>query len=109
MVGNGMMRRLFTVAGACCVAAISGQAQTIEFNRDIRPIFSDRCYTCHGPSSTTRKSKLRFDQEASAKQDLGEHFAIAPGNPDRSELIRRITAGDKSNRMPPASAGPALS
>src|SRR5437660_515486 len=106
MVGNGMMRRLFTVAGACCVAAICGQAQKVEFNRDIRPILSDRCYTCHGPSSTTRKSKLRFDSEASAKQDLGGHFAILAGDPEHSEVVKRITAGDQPMRMPPAYAGP---
>src|SRR4051794_26652228 len=83
-------------------------AQTVEFNRDIRPIFSDRCYTCHGPSSTTRRSLLRFDTEAGAKQALNGHFAIAPGSPERSELIRRVTAGNSPVRMPPASAGPAL-
>jgi hypothetical protein len=103
-----MMRSLFTLAGACWVA-LTAQAQPVEFNRDIRPILSDRCYTCHGPSSTTRKSKLRFDSEASAKQDLGGHFAIVAGDPERSELIKRITAGDKPTRMPPAYAGPALS
>ena len=52
--------------------------QKIEFNRDIRPILSDKCYTCHGPDKANRKSKLRFDKEAGAMQDLGGHFAIVP-------------------------------
>lgn len=78
----------------------------IEFNRDIRPIFSDRCYTCHGPDQANRKSKLRLDSEAGAKADLGGHFAIVPGDPAKSELIRRVTAAE-GLRMPPAWAGTA--
>ncbi|HVW84179.1 MAG TPA: DUF1549 domain-containing protein, partial [Bryobacteraceae bacterium] len=102
-----MLVRLFL--GLVCSVPLLADSGTIEFNRDIRPILSDRCYTCHGPSSTTRKSKLRFDTEQGAKQDLGGHFAIVPGAPDRSEMIRRISAGDSPMRMPPAYAGPALS
>src|SRR5690348_18393805 len=76
-------------------------AATVEFNRDIRPILSDKCYTCHGPDKANRKSKLRFDTEAGAKQDLGGHFAIVPGDPAASEMIRRITASNPAMRMPP--------
>jgi hypothetical protein len=53
----------------------------VEFNRDIRPILSDCCYTCHRPDQANRKSKLRLDQEDSAKADLGGRFGIAPGDP----------------------------
>ena len=80
-------------------------AQEVEFNRDIRPIFSDKCYTCHGPDKANRKSKLRFDTEAGAKQDLGGHFAIVPGDPGKSELVRRITAEKPAMRMPPVWSG----
>jgi hypothetical protein len=80
-------------------------AQEVEFNRDIRPIFSDKCYTCHGPDKANRKSKLRFDTEAGAKQDLGGHFAIVPGDPAKSELVRRITAEKLAMRMPPVWSG----
>src|SRR5215471_1528020 len=76
----------------------------VEFNRDIRPIFSDRCYACHGPDQASRKSKLRLDTESGAKADLGGRFGIVPNDPSKSEVIRRITAGD-STRMPPAWAG----
>ncbi len=79
-------------------------ASPVEFNRDIRPIFSDRCYTCHGPDQANRKSKLRLDIEAGAKADLGGRFGIVPGDPSKSEVIRRVTADD-THRMPPAYAG----
>ncbi|MBK7598282.1 MAG: hypothetical protein IPJ07_07045 [Acidobacteria bacterium] len=54
----------------------------IEFNRDIRPILSDKCWMCHGPDSGSRKSKLRLDSEAAVTTDLGNgRRAIVPGRP----------------------------
>jgi uncharacterized protein DUF1553/uncharacterized protein DUF1549/concanavalin A-like lectin/glucanase superfamily protein/cytochrome c len=91
------------VFAATAVLAFAGTtaAQEVEFNRDIRPIFSDKCYTCHGPGVANRQTKLRFDTESSAKQDLGGHFAIVPGDPEKSVIIRRITAAEPAMRMPP--------
>jgi len=75
--------------------------QVIEFNRDIRPILSDKCYTCHGPDSAKRLSKLRFDTEEGAKQDLGKsRFAIIGGDSAKSSLITRITSTNSATRMP---------
>src|SRR5437764_3577493 len=103
--GRAQFRRGSLVLVVCSIAA--AQTETIEFNRDIRPIFSDKCYTCHGPDESKRKSKLRLDTEAGAKSDLGGHFAIVPGNLAQSELIRRVTSGD-ARRMPPAYAASRL-
>ena len=86
----------------------AGARETVEFNRDIRPVLSDRCYTCHGPDQARRRTKLRFDVEADAKQDLGGRFAIVPGDAEKSEIIRRITAADPARRMPPVSSGRTL-
>src|ERR1700684_1553099 len=94
---------LVSVVSVACAAT---PPVTVEFNRDIRPIFSDRCYTCHGPDQANRKSKLRLDIEAGAKADLGGHFGIVPGDPSKSEVVKRITA-DENRRMPPAWAGAA--
>jgi hypothetical protein len=96
----------------CCtvIGAAVAAAQTVEFNRDIRPILSDRCYTCHGPDQRNRQTKLRFDTEEGAKIELsGGRFAIVPGDPGKSEMIRRITSPDPAVRMPPVYAGAALS
>ena len=83
--------------------------QEIDFNRDIRPILSDRCWACHGPDAGSRKLKLRLDSEAAALADLGGgRSAIYPGHPDESELIRRVHSTDEWERMPPVSTGPAL-
>ncbi|MFZ4626837.1 MAG: DUF1553 domain-containing protein [Blastocatellia bacterium] len=87
---------------------VMGQ-QEIDFNRDIRPILSDRCWACHGPDAGSRKLKLRLDSEAAALADLGGgRRAIHPGHPDESELIRRVHSTDEWERMPPVSTGPAL-
>ena len=86
-------------------AAEHAAAAPIEFNRDVRPLLSDTCYQCHGPDQAKRKADLRLDLEASAKAKLGDHFAIVPGQPAKSELIRRITTSDPDDRMPPAKSG----
>ena len=77
----------------------------VEFNRDIRPILSDVCFHCHGPDKAKRKADFRLDLESSAKAKLDDHFAIVPGDPAKSELIRRITTSDDDDRMPPADSG----
>jgi hypothetical protein len=86
-----------------CLAAAGG---AVEFNRDIRAIFSDKCYTCHGPDAANRKTKLRFDVESGAKIDLAKgRKAFVPGDPSSSEVYRRITTDDAATRMPPAYMG----
>jgi hypothetical protein len=84
-------------------------AQDVEFNRDVRPILSDRCFACHGPDAKSKNIALRLDVEADAKADLGAgRRGIVPGNPDQSEVVRRITADKPARRMPPAFTGHAL-
>ena len=82
-----------------------GGAANVEFNRDIRPILSDRCFACHGPDAATRKGPFRLDLEESSKQDLGGRAAIVPGDASRSTLYQRVTTANQAQRMPPAWAG----
>lgn len=74
-------------------------AGKLKFNRDIRPILSDKCFFCHGPDSKKREAKLRLDERESA---VGKK-AIIPGKPDESEMIKRILATD-DDHMPPAAS-----
>jgi hypothetical protein len=91
--------------------AESGQRQnrTVRFNREIRPILSDKCFLCHGPDATQRKAKLRLDrfEVATAPAASGEP-AIVPGKPEESELYQRITSHDADEKMPPAKTGKPL-
>src|SRR5689334_19712912 len=83
------------VTTACCAAAGG-----VDFGRDIRPILSEHCFTCHGPDAKARKAPFRLDAEAGLKT------VVRPGDPGASELIRRVTASD-ARRMPPPWAGKA--
>ena len=80
----------------------------VDFNREIRPILSNRCLACHGPDKAKRKAELRLDTEEGARADLGGYAAVRPGNPAASELFLRVTARDEADRMPPAKAGTRL-
>jgi Protein of unknown function (DUF1553)/Protein of unknown function (DUF1549)/Concanavalin A-like lectin/glucanases superfamily/Planctomycete cytochrome C len=111
--------RVGVSSALCLLFAAAGLAQeakdtpadaplpgTVQFNRDIRPILSNNCFTCHGPDKSHRVTLFHFDVEESAKQDIGHgRLAIAPGDPEKSILIQRVTAPDPARRMPPASTG----
>jgi hypothetical protein len=73
----------------------------LEYNRDIRPILADTCFKCHGFDKNTREADLRLDVRDAAVADLGGYAAIVPGNPDKSELWKRISTDDEDDVMPP--------
>src|SRR5256885_3029989 len=78
-------------------------AEKLQFNRDIRPILSDRCFKCHGPDKAARKAGLRLDiaQEAYAERKKSGKHAIVPGKPDQSLVYRKIFSSDADDQMPP--------
>jgi hypothetical protein len=79
-------------------------AQDVQFNRDIRPLLSNRCFYCHGPDEKNRKAGLRLDTFEGATKDRGGYRAISPGKPDESELLRRVTSHEPFEVMPPPQA-----
>ena len=89
--------------------AVCAAADPIDFNRDVRPILSDKCFFCHGPDEKHRAAKLRLDVEKDAKADRDGTHAVVPGQPDTSELVTRITTKDETERMPPKKANKPLS
>ncbi len=106
MKSSSILRLSFLLAFAVSYQAF---AEDVEFNRDIRPILSNRCFTCHGPDATTRESDLRLDHRESATRPASSGGrAIVPGNIEASELIRRITSRDPEERMPPGKGSKAL-
>ena len=86
--------------------------KTVDYNFHIRPIFSDRCFKCHGPDAAQRKSNLRLDTEAglyAALKDNPNAHVIVPGDPSLSEVYNRISSRDTSVLMPPPSSNLKLS
>src|SRR5882724_8308953 len=77
----------------------------VEFNRDVRPILADKCYSCHAADAAAKKIPLRLDSEVAAKADRGGRRAIVEGDPAASRMIRRITSENKAQRMPPVYSG----
>ena len=74
----------------------------LDYNFNIKPILSDRCFSCHGPDEQAREASLRLDVEASAKnRDRDGLPAIWPGKHSKSGLAARITSHDAAFRMPP--------
>lgn len=76
----------------------------LEYNRDIRTILSNNCFSCHGPDAGARKAGLRLDAAEYATKDLGGRHAIVPGSLDESELVQRLFHPDPDKRMPPPEA-----
>ena len=71
-------------------------SEPINFNRDVRPILSDNCWSCHGPDKGNRKAKLRLDISDHSKSGV-----IIPGNALESTMIERILSNDADEVMPP--------
>ncbi len=111
-VGYGAMLLLLLLVWVCCAApvAAAGDEDPVDFSRDIRPLLSDRCFQCHGPSEEDRQGGFRLDVKESAfgESDSGEH-PIVPGDLEHSEMYQRITAEDSFMRMPPPDSNKTLS
>ena len=75
-------------------------AAEIDFDRQIRPIFSDRCYACHGPDNNVRKANLRLDKMDGLFEQRNDIYIIHPNHPEQSELYRRIISTDLAHVMP---------
>ena len=89
---------LLPLAAALAWPFPTSAADAPKFNRDIRPILSDKCFFCHGPDSKKREADLRLDvREVAVEAD-----AIVPGKPDESEMIARILSTKPKEHMPPA-------
>jgi hypothetical protein len=75
-----------------------------SFNKDIRPILSENCFLCHGQDPKHRGGELRLDIREEAVAFRNGIAAIVPGNPEKSEIIRRILTKDPDDVMPPPEA-----
>ncbi|MEM9719276.1 MAG: DUF1553 domain-containing protein [Bacteroidota bacterium] len=83
----------------------------VDYNYHIKPILSDRCYSCHGPDANTREADLRLDTEEGAFEILAESGkkALEKGSLRNSELWNRINHEDKNELMPPPESNLSLS
>jgi Protein of unknown function (DUF1553)/Protein of unknown function (DUF1549)/Planctomycete cytochrome C len=100
---TGTAARLSLQAAATQEPPAKQPLAPVDFDRQIRPILSENCFTCHGPDEQQRKAKLRLDTREGLFGKLrGTGHAVVPGNPAESELLARILSTDDDERMPPA-------
>ncbi|MBL9142786.1 MAG: DUF1553 domain-containing protein [Verrucomicrobiaceae bacterium] len=101
-----MSTRTSITLGHCLLVGlivVNAATATVEYNRDVRPILSDKCFKCHGFDLNTRKAKLRLDErEEALKPAKSGELPIVPGNPEASAIIQRIESADPGEVMPPA-------
>ncbi len=82
--------------------SLTSTAIALDFNRDVRPVLAQQCFSCHGMDDHGRKGKLRLDlQEAAYGSGKSGEVAIKPGLPDASEVVQRIFSSDEDELMPP--------
>ena len=89
--------QFYAVLTLITVVSQSAADDGVNFNRDIRPILSDKCFACHGLDKNARKADLRLDQ----RENAIELKVIVPGRPQESSLIERVFSTDADAVMPP--------
>lgn len=106
--GSNGARMALVVIGQILAAAIaiSASEPRVDFNRDIRPLLSDRCFACHGPDAEDRQAGLRLDEREKAVAVLESGtIPIVPGDPATSGLVGRVTNMSPDLVMPPPHVG----
>src|SRR5215210_7947282 len=88
---------IFGVVAPLCARA----EDKVDFNSDIRPIISTKCFHCHGPDEKAREAKLRLDIREEALKERDGIRAIVPGDLAASDVVARITSDDRDEVMPP--------
>jgi hypothetical protein len=94
MGARGLLIWMACQVAFCAHAA--APAARVNFDRQIRPILSDKCYRCHGPDAESREADMRLDRS----DGIPEHVIVS-GTPEESELVRRIMSEDEAEQMPP--------
>lgn len=100
-----LARTIVLTASLLAAASAAAAEPKLSFNHDIRPILSDKCFACHGPDANKRQANLRLDvRDIATKPAESGETAIVPGKSAMSELLRRVSAKDESEMMPPPEA-----
>lgn len=92
---------LASVAVLACDPIQAAEVEKPDFGRDVMPILSANCFSCHGADAGNRKAKLRLDLREAAVAPTRGLPVIVPGDPEESEVIYRVTTDDEEERMPP--------
>ena len=103
------MRPACLILLLCGMSAVRAEETRLRFNRDIRPILSNKCFRCHGFDEKGRKGDLRLDKREDAIASREGKPVIVPGKPQESSLLQRINTSDADDLMPPPDSKLSLS
>lgn len=106
-MGFRLLSKLVLICLLLANTSLGWATESVDFNRDVRPILAAKCFSCHGPDEESREAELRFDVgegESSPFADRGDYQVIKPGDVVASEMWRRVTTDDESEQMPPPDA-----
>lgn len=93
-----------TILGVAAAAAV--ESVPVDFSRDVLPILSRNCFTCHGPDEASLEAGLRLDRaDVAFAETASGATAVVPGDPPASELFLRVTSDEEGLLMPPADSG----
>jgi hypothetical protein len=102
-------RRALLLSAAGAAFALCAEPGRVDFDREIRPILSDKCFACHGPDEKARMANLRLDiKDGGIFADRGQYKIVVPGDSANSRLSARISSDKPAFRMPPVSSGLSL-
>ena len=104
---SGRFRYLIPAFFAAAIG--TSRAADLSFNRDVRPILSDKCFACHGFDPKARKADRRLDTPDGATAEIDGVRAIVPGDLKKSDVWQRIVSDDKDDVMPPPKSHKTLS
>src|SRR5262245_25452017 len=94
-----MRLSLSTLAFSVLTAGASYASEAVDYLRDVKPIFSQHCWSCHGPQK--QRSGLRLDTGAAIRKGGNSGPAIVPGKSDQSRLLKAVRGLDDIPLMPP--------
>jgi len=110
LAGGALLIALIFILNACGSLELPADVQEqyaslpndIDFNRDVKRILSDKCFSCHGPDAKKQKADLRLDISSFAYEKVTEsgRKAIKPGSLSGSDVVHRILSIDPEMRMP---------
>jgi hypothetical protein len=84
------------------IPSMEKAAAEVNFQREVRPILSDKCFACHGPDPSSRMVGMRLDLRETITAKRPNGTPVIPGDPEASLIIQRINAENPARRMPPA-------
>lgn len=99
LLSNSILWTAIILVGIIAVFAFSTKKHIVDYSTEVKPIFNKKCITCHGGVKKQGGFSVLFREEALGKTESG-HPAIIPGDPDKSEMMKRLTSHDPEERMP---------